>query len=180
MVSWTSEGSASTGYGRNHQRRRQEVGGIDSALAAHGLVALGPDVKPLELLEPLYQAVLRGVNRIVALVGTLLQHQPFDEVLALVGDFQRDVGRRRFRALAVGERESEKRLLADVFVGVEVQIEHRVGLALLEIVVADDFIDAELLGSERIGAVLRIESFSTAESAKGLYPKNLGRSTFIL
>lgn len=89
------------------------------------------DVKPLELGDPLFEAV-EAVNRIVALVRALLKHQAVDEFPSLWGRFHGGVRGGRACRLSVGEGEREEHVVAyDTRLdGVEIEVEGRVALGL--------------------------------------------------
>ena len=121
------------------ERRGEDRAGLLDAVLLDGFIRIGADIEPLELLDPVFEAV-GTVNRVVVFVFAFLQHQPLDVILSLLGRLQRDVrGRRRSRALAAQIEPKERlfgiidRRCGTVSVGVlrvEIDVERRVGLRL--------------------------------------------------
>ena len=151
---------------RSHETRTFELRGVDVALALLLLVFGRNDVETLELLHPLLETV-GAVDRVVVFVGgarTFLEHQAVDEILGCRGRVHGDRRSGGTRRLAVGEGESEDRLVvrADnaLLDGVEVEVEDRVALGftrgdrlLGQVFVALDFVDVVLLRRERVVSV---------------------------
>ena len=170
----------------DHETRTFELRGVDVALALLLLVFGRNDVETLELLHPLLETV-GAVDRVVVFVGgarTFLEHQAVDEILGCRGRVHGDRRGGGTRRLAVGEGESEDRLVvrADnaLLDGVEVEVEDRVALGftrgdrlLGQVFVALDFVDVVLLRRERVVSVAgdrdqdlrRVEDRAVAEIA---------------
>lgn len=87
----------------DREARSVERRGVDVALVGGRLVDGRDDVKPLELGDPLFEAV-EAVNRIVALVRALLKHQAVDEFPSLWGRFHGGVRGGRACRLPCGGR----------------------------------------------------------------------------
>ena len=145
----------------DREARSVERRGVDVALVGGRLVDGRDDVKPLELGDPLFEAV-EAVNRIVALVRALLKHQAVDEFPSLLGRFHGGVRGGGTRLLSVGEGEREEHVVAyDTRLdGVEIEVEGRVALGLSafdgflgQVFVADDLVYVVLLRGERVAAV---------------------------
>lgn len=148
----------------NGQSRRLEFRPEDRAFAVlrDHLIGIRGYVEAAELLDPLLDAV-HAVDRVVVLirevvaVECLLEHQVADILLALLGRGERHVGGcRSFALLLAAEREAEERFLRIIDTrlhGVESDVEGRILLDLLQVVVAQDLVYGEMLRGERVHAV---------------------------
>ena len=147
----------------DRQARIGQFRGEDRSLAVLGerLLGVRGDVKSLERLDPVFQAV-GAVNRVVAGILALLKHQAADVFFTRFGRLQRHGRRGRGVFALAAEREGEERLVGvvDAFRhGVEIEVEGRVALRFVgrygflgEVFVADDLVDREGLLGHRVAA----------------------------
>ena len=144
------------------ERRCEDRTLLLGAVLLNRVLRVGTDIKSLELLDPVFEAV-GAVDRVIVLVFAVLQHQAFDVIPALIGRFQRDArsGRRGCPFTAELEPEERFAFVVNLFGGtvpvgvlrIEIDIESRVVRRLfVDVVVADDLVDGKGLFGQRVAA----------------------------
>ena len=141
--------------GIDGETRRGERGSVYGAFARFGYGLCRFDVEAFEYVDELFRVLINGVVH-VGLHGCLAvrDHQPVDEFAAALGRSHRNRPSvfACYEAAFVRKGEAEKRFVAHVGRGVEVEIERRIAV-FREIVVARDFVDVEGLRSDRVASV---------------------------